>query len=85
MLFDNAAFGFEGRIWDLIISVPDHCLSFYFSMTMPLHVFFFPSFLHLWRSYFLQEISICKEILTAKYHYKRFSSAYSCHGNDMAR
>ena len=24
-------FGFEGRIWDLIISVPDHCLSFYFA------------------------------------------------------
>ena len=23
-------FGFEGRIWDLIESVPDHCLSFYF-------------------------------------------------------
>ena len=25
-------FGFEGRIWDLIVSVPDHCLSFYFLM-----------------------------------------------------
>ena len=24
-------FGFEGRIWDLIVSVPDHCLSFYFN------------------------------------------------------
>ena len=23
-------FGFEGRIRDLIVSVPDHCLSFYF-------------------------------------------------------
>ena len=23
------AFGFEGRMWDLIVSVPDHCLSFY--------------------------------------------------------
>ena len=23
-------FCFEGRIWDLIVSVPDHCLSFYF-------------------------------------------------------
>ena len=22
-------FGFEGNIWDLIVSVPDHCLSFY--------------------------------------------------------
>ena len=25
------ASGFEGRIWDLIVSVPVHCLSFYFS------------------------------------------------------
>ena len=24
-------FGFEVRIWDLIVSVPDHCLSLYFS------------------------------------------------------
>ena len=22
-------FGFEDRMWDLIVSVPDHCLSFY--------------------------------------------------------
>ena len=22
--------GFEGRMWDLMVSVPDHCLSFYF-------------------------------------------------------
>ena len=28
-------FGFEGRIWDLIVSVPDHCLSFYFSKSIP--------------------------------------------------
>ena len=25
-------FGFEGRMWDLIVSVPDHCLSFYIEM-----------------------------------------------------
>ena len=25
------SFGFEGRMWDLIVSVPDHCLSFHFS------------------------------------------------------
>ena len=24
-------FGFEGRTWDLIVSVPDHCLSVYFA------------------------------------------------------
>ena len=27
-------FGFEGRIWDLIVSVPDHCLSFYFTSSL---------------------------------------------------
>ena len=29
--FSYFPLGFEGRIWDLIVSVPDHCLSFYFS------------------------------------------------------
>ena len=29
-VFGYFAFRFEGRIWDLIVSVPDHCLSFYF-------------------------------------------------------
>ena len=27
----SCSFGFEGRMWDRIMSVPDHCLSFYFS------------------------------------------------------
>ena len=26
-----SVFGFESRMWDLIVSVPDHCLSFYFT------------------------------------------------------
>ena len=30
-VFSYFPFGFEGRIWNLIVSVPDHCLSFYFS------------------------------------------------------
>ena len=29
-VFSYFPFGFEGRIWDLIVSVPYHCLSFYF-------------------------------------------------------
>ena len=29
-VFSYFSFGFEGRMWDLIVSVPDHCLSFYF-------------------------------------------------------
>ena len=30
--FAGSLFGFEGRVWDLIVSVPDHCLSFYFTL-----------------------------------------------------
>ena len=30
-IFSYFPFGFEGRMWDLIVSVPDHCLSFYFA------------------------------------------------------
>ena len=32
-VFSYFPFGFEGRMWDLIVSVPDHCLSFYFAKT----------------------------------------------------
>ena len=31
-VFSYFPFGFEGRIWDLIVSVPDHCLSFYYAL-----------------------------------------------------
>ena len=31
-VFSYFPFGFEGRIWDLIVSVPDHCLSFYLQL-----------------------------------------------------
>ena len=34
-VFSYFPFGFEGRIWDLIVSVPDHCLSFYFLLDLP--------------------------------------------------
>ena len=30
LYLDISLFGLDGRIWDLIVSVPDHCLSFYF-------------------------------------------------------
>ena len=29
-VFSPFPFGFEGRMWDLIVSVPDHCISCYF-------------------------------------------------------
>ena len=32
-VFSYFPFGFEGRIWDLIVSVLDHCLSFYILYT----------------------------------------------------
>ena len=28
-VFSYFPFGFEGRMWDLMVSVPDRCLSFY--------------------------------------------------------
>ena len=33
MYFSYFPFGFAGRMWDLIVSVPDHFLSFYFTQT----------------------------------------------------
>ena len=30
-VFSYFPFGFGGRMWDLIVSVPDHCLSLYFA------------------------------------------------------
>ena len=31
-VFSYFPFYFEGRMWDLIVSVPDHCLAFYFEL-----------------------------------------------------
>ena len=44
-VFSYFPFGFEGRIWDLIVSVPDDCLSFYFSLLLKelIFEFYFPS------------------------------------------
>ena len=33
-VFNYCPFGLEGGIWDLIVSVPDHCLSFYFRFAL---------------------------------------------------
>ena len=41
-VFSYFPFGFEGRMWDLIVSVPDHCLSFYFHSLVL--VFYVPKF-----------------------------------------
>ena len=34
-VFSYFPFGFEGRVWDLIVSVPDHSLSFFFAFATP--------------------------------------------------
>ena len=36
-VFSYFPFGFEGRMWDLIVSVPDCCLSFYFDLLLVLY------------------------------------------------
>ena len=36
-IFSYFPFGFDGRMWDLIVSVPDHCLSFNFSIRFRFH------------------------------------------------
>ena len=37
-VFSYFPFGFEGRMWALIVSVPDHCLSFYFDYNHGLRI-----------------------------------------------
>ena len=37
-VFSYFSFGFEGRMWDLIVSVPDHCLSIYFTASDLLNI-----------------------------------------------
>ena len=32
--FSYFPFGFEGRMWHLNVSVPDHCLSFYLALRL---------------------------------------------------
>ena len=36
-VFSYFPFGFVGRMKDLIVSVPDHCLCFYFSPWVPMY------------------------------------------------
>ena len=37
-VFSYFPFGFEGRMWNLIVSVPDHCLSFYFTVNTQVYI-----------------------------------------------
>ena len=36
-VFSYFPFGFEGRLWDLIVSFPDRCLSFYLKNNENIH------------------------------------------------
>ena len=44
-VFSYFPFGFESRIWDLIVSVPDRCLSFDYDITVS---YLFVSCMHSW-------------------------------------
>ena len=46
-VFSYFPFGFEGRMWDLIVSVPDHCLSFYFVIPSSVSFIFYSKSLYL--------------------------------------
>ena len=37
-MFSYFPFGFEGRVWDLIVSVPDHCISFTLKYSYNWHI-----------------------------------------------
>ena len=39
-VFSYFPFSFEGSIWDLIVSVPGHCLYFCFILSVPYHFLF---------------------------------------------
>ena len=46
-VFSYFPFGSEGRIWDLIVSVPEHCLSFYFALVCTMVNHEIPRFCHM--------------------------------------
>ena len=41
-VFSYFPFRFEGRIWDLIVMVPDHCLFFFFFYFTDMFLVYFP-------------------------------------------
>ena len=49
-VFSYFPFGFEGRIWDLIVSVPEHCLSFYLNSGQLIFKYVFSKICHYNRS-----------------------------------
>ena len=51
-VFSYFPFGFEGRMWDLIVSVPDHCLSYYY---VEISCTVFPAWVH--KSYWNRHIN----------------------------
>ena len=40
-LYPSFPFSFEGEMWDLIVLIPNHCLSVYFEKDMYIHIFRF--------------------------------------------
>ena len=64
-VFSYFPFGFEGRMWDLVVSAPDHCLSFYFSPWVPIYF--------LIQKYIKSSVCIMVPLLKLSYTQKRCS------------
>ena len=71
-VFSYFPFGFEGRMWDLIVSISDHCLSFYFSVLVN-------RLESLSRNIRILYITIALDIFSANFWSLIFSSKISTH------
>ena len=81
-VFSYFPFGFEGRMRDLIVSVPDHCLSFYFVLSALVVVivswWLLYSFVISYRLY-------CHYILKSKSNFIVFITEYFCSCFDLIK
>ena len=64
-VFSYFPFGFEGRMWDLIVSVPDHCLSFHLVVAVKCVI---SSFLYIGSDYWLEIPIITDQLLFQSLH-----------------
>ena len=62
------SFGFKGRMWDLILLIPDHCLSIYFKFVRI-------SFIKLCRTQLLTEIWVQIQDIFINLVYNKIKSA----------
>ena len=68
-VFSYFPFGFEGRRWDLIVSIPDHCLSFYITnATTTTNNNFISRGEHIWHIFTLVFINVILGVLSLYDH-----------------